>query len=293
MFKFTIPTALIATILVFTAVGNVKAQSVVFDFESLQIPDTGFYNGDPSINAAIRTLFTIDSEVPGPFFGYPGTEFSQTLAIKNDGQSLSVNNQFNSAFGSWTGFSVSNVQDSTTAGPGNQFAAFPGSGADQSDNYLVSFGNGATLATSGTIDSIDITTTTFTALAILGDDNGDPDGNSFIQGPLEDSDGFFNLTITGFDASGIQTGQEIVALADFRGDSEVFLQTWTTLDLSSLNATQLTFEYSGSDDQPFNFLNTPTFFAVDNITVTAVPEPSAFMILSLGVFVFGGHRRKS
>lgn len=292
MLTFKIPQVVLSLLVLVIAAGETQGQSsTVFNFESLPIPsDPGFYNGNPAVDSPVREFFNIDSTVDDPFgpdFG--GTQFNQTLLIQNAGQTVAFGNAFETAFGSWSGFSVSRVQDSTTPGSVNQYAAFPGEGAGSSQNYLVASGFGASFTASSKIQSFDITNTTYAALAILGDDGG----GGFVNGPLEDSDGFFSLTITGFDLAGIETGQQTFALADFRGSSNVFVQSWTTLDVSGLNANRLSFSYTGSDDQPNNFLNTPAYFALDNLTVTAVPEPHSASLLVGSALAVAFRRRKS
>ena len=48
-------------------------------------------------------------------------------------------NSYNTDYGSWEGFAYSNLQDSSTPGWGNQYAARPGSGYADSANYAVGY----------------------------------------------------------------------------------------------------------------------------------------------------------
>ena len=209
----------LATLLV-TNLSNVKAQTT-FDFEALPIPTSGFNNGDPSLSASDRVLFSNVVQTnfaPGTNFGIM-TEVNQTFSVTASGETLTFENSFSGTeptagfadfFG---GFSYSNVVDNTTAGVGNQYAAFPGSGAAGSSNYLVSTGD-TSFTASGIIQSIDIAPTTYTALAIRDGDDG---GNNFISGPLSGNAGFFELIISGGN-SGIDIP---VSFGDFRDPANI------------------------------------------------------------------------
>ncbi len=273
---------------------HTRAQTV-FDFESLPVPASGFNNGDPSLNATERLFFGNVAQTnfaPGSNFGVM-SQVDQTLTVSANGESLDFPNSFfetepNAGFAAFfTGFSYSNVVDTSTAGLGNQYAAFPGSGSNGSSNYLISTGE-TSFTASRVIQSIDIAPTTFTALAILDGDDG---GNNFVSGPLSSNAGFFELIISG-GSSGIEIP---VSFGDFRDPTNVtdVPTTFQTIDVSSLNATTLSFRYDGSDTS-FGFLNTPTFFAADNIVVAAVPEPSSFVILlSIGGLAATCRRRSA
>lgn len=276
------------------ALANPSAAQTVFDFESLPVPTSGFNNGDPDLSPAERAFFenvTTTNFAPGTNFGVM-IQVDQTLRLSEDGVSLSLENSF---FGTepgagfddfFSGFSYSNVRDSTTPGEGNRYAAFPGSGANGSDNYLAGAGD-TSLTASTTILSIDIAPTTYTALAVRDGDDG---GNNFVSGRLSASDGFFELIISG-DNGGPSI---IVPFADYRNGASLAPPTaFQTIDVSSLNSRQLTFRYDGSDRDPnFNFLNTPAFFAADNIVVASIPEPSFVCLIGLTGLATAARRRK-
>src|SRR4051812_4066562 len=52
-------------------------------------------------------------------------------------------NDYNTSFFSWSGFTYSNMKDSTTPGYGNQYSAVTASGYSSSDNYAIAddYGN--------------------------------------------------------------------------------------------------------------------------------------------------------
>lgn len=248
----------------------------VFDFEELQLPEEGFFNGDPN-QQAIDAIINVTSETSNPFQGF-SLQVDQTISLSQRGVEITFQNSFFEGDGAddfFTGFSFSNVQDNTTPGLVNQYASFTGAGANGSSNYLISTGP-TSFTASGTITSIDIAPTTFTAIAILDGDDG---GNNFVNGSLPDLEGFFNLIISGNNSA----DQIIVPFGDYRNGANIApSEFFQTIDVSSLNSNTLSFDYEGDDDQPFGFVNTPAFFAADNIVV-AVPEPNTFgFLLAIG-----------
>ena len=54
-----------------------------------------------------------------------------------------LNNSYNSTWGSWSGWALSNMTDTITAGFGNQYSAITGQGVSGTRNYMVSSGSGA------------------------------------------------------------------------------------------------------------------------------------------------------
>lgn len=179
---------------------------------------------------------------------------------------------FNPTFGSWSGWAASNVTDTTTAGFGNQFAAFAGSGADESDTFAVAGGFGASPPTiavpasldNASFDSISITNTTYAALSML---QGDRFAKQF-GGETGDDPDFFLLTIEGFSDEGDSVGTTEFYLADYRFEDntqDYVIDEWTTVDLTSLSdAGRLEFRLSSSDVGDFG-MNTPAYFAIDQL----------------------------
>ena len=112
-----------------------------------------------------------------------------------------------------------------------------------------------------------VTNTTYAGLSMLYGDMfakrfGGPDGT--------DSD-FFILTIHGLDANGDDTGSVDFYLANYTFQDpnlNYIVSAWTTVDLTPLgNATSLAFELNSSDIGQFG-MNTPAYFAMDNLVVT-------------------------
>ena len=200
---------------------------------------------------------------------------------------------------SWAGFSLSRETDTTTAGFGNQFSAVAGSGAGGSLQYAVSYVDSfssafpprITLAAGERPVSMQIVNTTYAALSMK---NGDSFAKQFGGASGNDPD-FFKLTVSGHDSSNQPTGSLDFFLADYRFANnalDYIVTSWTPVDLSSLGASTraLTFDLASSDNGSFG-MNTPAYFAVDNITT--VPEPhSALLLMLAGTGLAARRRRK-
>ncbi len=194
---------------------------------------------------------------------------------------------------SWTGWAYSNMTDSTTPGIGSQYSAFPGGGHAGSSNYAVYYDGfwdaepTLTGIPAGTLLGAYFTNTTYTALAMQ-------EGDSFSK-KFEDGD-WFDLTVTGLDSGGSETGNVVFPLADFRDDNNYIVDDWTWVDLSGLgNATELQFTLNSSDVGDSG-MNTPAYFAMDNLTLGVIPEPSTLLLLvcggAAGAAVLGRRRKR-
>ncbi len=198
------------------------------------------------------------------------------------------------AFYSWSGWSVSNVTDNTTPGYDNQFSAFPGSGAGGSEFYGVSFiypfdpVPRIDLPAGAELESLEVANCTYPALSML---NGDPYAKQF-GGQTGDDPDWFRLTVTGLDEAGAPIGGVEFYLADYRfenNDLDYIVDDWASVDLTAVSsARSLTFALDSSDVGQYG-MNTPAYFAVDNLTF--VPEPAtAGMFLLAGVWLGRGRR---
>jgi Domain of unknown function (DUF4465) len=193
-------------------------------------------------------------------------------------------NNYYPSYDGFSGFAISNTTDTTTPGYGNQFSAFPGSGAGGSSAYAVAY-DSSDLTFSAAFDltglGASITNTTYAALSML---NGDQFAKKFGGVTGNDPD-FFKLTISG-SIGGVATGTPVdFYLADFRFSDNMqdyIVNQWTPVDFSPLGTVdKISFSFDSSDRSGI-FLNTPTYFAMDNLT--AVPEPSALCFLFLSGF---------
>lgn len=186
-------------------------------------------------------------------------------------QSVFFENIFN---GYWSGgFSYSNVTDNTTPGYMNQYSSIVGSG-DQSEKYALYYGSSGQIQFGQNVllDSVKLTNTTYAALSMK-------DGDSFAKkfGSTKNAAGeddgtngedYFFVRIFGLNAQSEMIDSMDFYLADFRfADSlqDYILIDWTNVDLSSFPPVQgLSFKLFSSDVGGFG-MNTPAYFALDNL----------------------------
>lgn len=212
----------------------------------------------------------------------------ETGGFSSQGQSFSIN--YNPDWGSWSGFAYSRSVDTETAGWGNQYSAFAGSGNNSSRTFVVN--NGATnvvLTSPGIVHGIYVTNTTYAALSMR---DGDMFAKQFgsiygADGELDGTNGedWFLLTITGLDASQNEVGTVEFYLADFRfpdDQDDYILDTWGFVDLSSLGeVAELTFSLSSSDVGAWG-MNTPNYFALDDLAIEVAGETTLIDFEDLG-----------
>lgn len=190
------------------------------------------------------------------------------------------------------GWVYSNHTDTTTAGHLNQHSAFTGVGADGSSNYAIAYFGAPVIHFDSAVAVSDasFTNTTYAALSML---SGDGFAKKFGGASGNDAD-WFKLTVTGWNDT-VQTGAVDVYLADFRfedNSQDYILDSWTQFDLSALGTvTKLSFAIDSSDSGAWG-INTPAYFAMDNLNVTAVPEPAQAAMLLAGLALIGSAVRR-
>ncbi len=193
--------------------------------------------------------------------------------------------------GSFSGFSASTAMDSTTPGFGNQYSNITGAGASGSAGFGIAFGNSSIVfPTDQTVLGAEFTNTTYAALSMR---NGDSFAKQFGGASGTDPD-FFRLLVEGIDDLGASTGFVELMLADYRfaDDSlDFILDRWTFLDLTALGSVrELRFAFESSDVGGFG-INTPTYFAIDNLV--AVPEPGMALLVGLGLMALASRRQSN
>lgn len=217
---------------------NNEVQTQIVDFELLQVPTAGYWNG---------------SDGSGSF----------KAGI------LKFENQYSKSWGTWAGFAYSQKNDVTTTGFTNEFSVFDASNKQNKfavfypsfeQSIFVSFPAGE----EHLIQSMDMCNNSYAGLAMK---NGDSYSKKFGGTSGKDKD-WFKVTINGFDKNGIKLKSQDVFLADywFSDASKAYiLSNWTTFDLSSLGkVNKLTFVFSSSDNGIYG-INTPTYVCLDNI----------------------------
>lgn len=197
---------------------------------------------------------------------------------------------------SWDGWSYSNVEDAETPGFMNQYASATGGGSNgmggvaERGTYAIAFGSGAFIdfATPTIVQSADVTNTTYARQSMRF---GDRFAKAFGGTSGNDAD-FFRVVLAGYTdvgLAGLQTGSVTVDLADYTfadNSMDFILADWLNVDLSSLGTVRsigLTFETSDIGE---NGGNTPTYLALDNLQITAIPEPGS--LVALGIIAAGG-----
>jgi hypothetical protein len=195
----------------------------------------------------------------------------------------------------WQGFAYSQTTDTTTPGFANQYSAYAGSGAGGSATYGIGFtGGGSGISTIDfgadvLLDAAWVTNTTYTALSMQ---NGDTFAKKFGGAGGDDPD-WLRLTITAYDAVAVAIGSVEFYLADFRfadDNLDYIVDAWTPVDLSGLGVVRsLDFVLDSSDVGPFG-INTPAYFALDDLGYTVVPEPGTGTLLAFGLAALARRR---
>jgi Domain of unknown function (DUF4465) len=265
---------------------SAAAEAGVGDFDDLAL----------DANSSKYGPFTFVSEEPDPYGG------AQTVIVGTfTSGNVRFTNRYAQSWGTATGFAYSNQTDTTTAGYANQYSAITGTGhGPGSDNYGVAFGYNSDLHASdpaeleqlphfelpanSILQSAYVTNTTFTALTIR-------DGDEFgFSKPFGGDDGtrpdWFKLTVYATDAGGALLSNTVeFYLADYRSDSpddDGYVDTWEFLDLSSLAGAKWVYFNLTSSDTGDNGMNTPGYFAIDDLQFVEVPEPASGALLALG-----------
>ena len=193
----------------------------------------------------------------------------------------------------WESFAYSNRTDTDSIGMNGQYTAYSangaGGGAGGSDNYGVGYVGGFFSATevyvgyaTGDYDQY-VEGAYFTNNAYAYDSmlNGDGYAKKF-GGESGDDEDWFKLTITGLNANYEANGVSVVFyLADFRdadNSEDYIVKDWTYVDLTSLGKVYgLQFSLSSSDVGGGG-MNTPAYFAIDNLQFNPVPEPGTIVL---------------
>lgn len=288
-------TWLVPTILV-VPVATTQAD-VVVDFDSLPVPATGYNNGDLSLGATHREPFTITGQGNNDYGDFETEQYFESDGVLL-GNRYATGGSGDTTYDYWSGWSWSDVVDTTNGGYQNQYAAWPGGGSDgtgagiEGNHYGVAFGDQAwlTLPDQYQLVSIDLANTTYAAKTMLEGING---GKTFGGASGQDPD-FFSVTLHGFDGLGPDANQiatETVFLADYRfadSSQDYVLDQWLTVDLSSFqNVRQLRLSFDGSDVSAFGLI-TPAYVAMDRLRLTAVPEPGTslvWLVAGLGIAI--------
>ena len=200
------------------------------------------------------------------------------------------NHEFDCCPAAWA---YSNKTDLTTAGFTNSYSAYvlpDGGGYGGSANFAVANDtefDDAVVALPGPsrVEGMYVTNVTYAFLAVVDGD----DGAEFVKGPFADGD-WFKLNIIGTNGRGEETGQVEFYLADYRDGQSAAVADWTWVDLTPLgeDVSTLGFELSSTDNSMFG-MNTPSFFAIDDLTFVPVPEPTSLLLTLFAAMLTASH----
>lgn len=227
---------------------------------------------------------------------YNGSDEVGSIVI-ND---ITLSNTYTPAWSSWNGFAISQVQDNTTAGFGNQYASFANGGDDNSNKYAVFYLDGMIEFNQyRVVTSLSVTNTTYAALTMRDGDSftkafGSPLG---IDGTPDGTEGkdWLKLQIIALDENDAVLGDTVsFYLADYRfenDEDDYIVSTWEKIALESFVAKKIKFVMTSSDNGAFG-MNTPAYFALDNVissptvgiietkqlAVTLAPNPASDIV---------------
>ena len=178
------------------------------------------------------------------------------------------NNSYNADWGSWSGWALSNMKDTVTAGFTNQYSAITGHGVSGTANYMVSTGNGAyiKLDDATSISGAYLTNATYTAREM---EQGSGFSKKFGGDDGDDKD-FLRVIISSY-LSGDFVDSTVFYLADYRfadNSKDYIVKDWSFVDFNNDKSTDviidsISFRYEGSDVGEFG-LNTPKYFCMDD-----------------------------
>jgi len=235
-------------------------QGAIASFDDLSLPGESYWNGSDGLGG----------------FSSGGAHF---------------NNNYDTMYGSWDGFSYSNITDTAAEGMAGQFNAITGTGQGGSANYAVGYVGWAgsptiTLDAAGVIEGLYVTNNNSAYYSML---KGDFFAKRF-GGVTGDDGDWFALTITGKDAGGAVTDVVEFYLADYRfvdNGEDYIVDAWEYVDLSALGVVKSLEFGLGSSDVGAWGMNTPAYFAID----TLVPEPGTIALLGLGGLILARRKR--
>lgn len=223
-------------------------------------------------------------------------------------------NDYDTTYGSWSGFAYSNRTNGALSGVAAQFSSLPlgGMSADGTTapggTYAIGYYSEyhesmfstpsvlmeLTLTPGQILDGLYVTNSLYSYTSMR---EGDAFAKKFGGSSGNDKD-WFLLTITGHDTDMNVTGAVDVYLADYRFDDNslnYILDDWLFVDLNSLGIdTQfLSFGMASSDVGDWG-INTPTYFVLGGLNVVPEPMTTTLAMASIAACALFYHRtRKS
>ena len=239
---------IIAILLTSLAYFTIKAQVMVTDFETFTLSPNSAYN--PTTSTAFQT--------PSAAFQYI----------------------YNGNFQLWTGgFAYTNINDSITGNFSNLYGVRPLKGYTNSAIYVVGQDRAVIRTTAvpqTTVAGFYITNTTYAYKSMakgdafarkFGDTTGTGSGTAIPQGSYPD---YFKVIVKGYKNGALKNDSVTAMLADFtftNNTLDYILSTWKFVNTAIIGEVDSIKFFMRSSDVSFGYINTPTFFAIDNFAV--------------------------
>lgn len=98
--------------------------------------------------------------------------------------------------------------------------------------------------------------------------NGNKFGNIGVAGSMAETNGYFEVILECYDATGKLIDTKTQLLADYRiGNTQVTpVTTWTYWPINVENVKTVKFNFAGSDTGAYG-LNTPAYICIDDIVI--------------------------
>lgn len=262
MLKKTLPT--LACALILSNLAHAQEKTVGFEDLTLQSNSNYLMFNDETLNDGATIIISYDEE-----------------------EEININLHGDIEYGFLAGFDVSNVTDPSYINYSLPLAAQPFSGANATDNYAIAFVNvdfmgpdpTATIPVEVTFENIPDNY----FLDHLFIANGAIAYN-YIQDYYPGQNFYFDLIIKGYNENEL-IDSVIVHLADFRNGASHVIEDWEKIDLTDLaTATQLTFDLRSNDDEGGYGINTPAYFALDEITFKSTISVDELQAKSLKIY---------
>lgn len=161
----------------------------------------------------------------------------------------------------WSGMACSNHNDVDSIGYGNQYSVYAPAGAGGSAKFALVGSDSATCEFESPVKlkSLEFNNSTYVYWSLKEGKDGSGYVRKFTTGD------YFNVTVNGYDANKVKTGQVTMTLADFRNSKTYICSEWTTLSLEALGTVKtLEFVFTSTDAGLFG-MNTPAYVCIDNI----------------------------
>lgn len=175
-------------------------------------------------------------------------------------------NTYDTIWGSWDGWTLSNMTDDSSRGYTNQFSAKPGHGLSYTDNYMLAYQNASIRLEEPTeLSGAYICNSTYVYFDLL-------EGSAFSKkfgGSTGNDPDYLSLTAYSYLNSSIVDSATIF-LADYRftdNQHDYILDDWTYFDFNGQEedvlADSLVFVLSSTDNGQWG-MNTPAYFCLDD-----------------------------